>query len=90
MSERLHVVVSGRVQGVGFRYATHAEALRLGLGGWVRNLPDGRVEAVFVGDRATLEQMLDWCWRGPRAALVTGVAHEWVRGDEPINTFNIR
>ncbi len=75
--ERLHVVVEGRVQGVGFRYAAEREAKRLGLAGWVRNRHDGAVEAVFEGPRDTLEQMLDWCRRGPSFAKVVRVAESW-------------
>ena len=73
MTERLHVLVSGRVQGVGFRWATQAKAVELGLNGWVRNLPDGRVEAEFEGDAAVLDAMESWCRVGPRMALVTAV-----------------
>ncbi len=73
MTERLHVLVSGRVQGVGFRWATEAKAFELGLNGWVRNLPDGRVEAEFEGTPAALDAMETWCWQGPRMALVDSV-----------------
>jgi len=74
MEERLHVVISGRVQGVGFRYATAAQARCLGLSGWVRNLPTGQVEAEFCGPRAQVEAMLAWCGRGPALARVDDVA----------------
>jgi acylphosphatase len=73
MTERLHLWVSGRVQGVGFRWATQAKALELGLNGWVRNLPDGCVEAEFEGAPAALDAMESWCWQGPRMALVDSV-----------------
>jgi len=78
MSEiiRAHVFVSGVVQGVGYRYATVQQAEKLGLNGWVRNLSDGRVEAVFEGERATVEQMIRWCDRGPSAAIVKEVMVE--------------
>jgi acylphosphatase len=65
-----HVLVSGRVQGVGYRATAWDMATRLGLSGWVRNLPDGRVEATLEGDRASVEQMLAWCRQGPKAAIV--------------------
>lgn len=90
MVNRLHVVVSGQVQGVGFRQSTFAEATRVGLTGWVRNLPDGRVEAVFDGDRATQEHMLDWCNRGPMFAKVAHVETHWEPLDESFGSFNIR
>ena len=64
---RVHVWISGRVQGVGFRFATCEQAERLGLGGWVRNLGDGRVEAVFEGPAAEVAQAVAWCRRGPPA-----------------------
>lgn len=71
--ERAHVHVSGRVQGVFFRDAAHQEARRLGLGGWISNLPDGRVEAVFEGDPGGVGEMLRWCERGPEQASVQDV-----------------
>ncbi len=89
ITEGLHVTISGRVQGVGFRYATHDAAFRLGLAGWVRNLPDGRVEAFFEGPRQDLESMLAWCNHGPRMADVTDVAHQWQRGAPRCDGFRI-
>ena len=74
---RVHVFVSGRVQGVGYRYSTVNEAQRLGVNGWVRNLPDGRVEAVFEGSQKLVEEMIDWCQKGSRGALVKDVAVEY-------------
>jgi len=73
---RVHVFVSGRVQGVGYRYSTVNEAQRLGVNGWVRNLPDGRVEAVFEGSRKLVEEIIRWCHKGPTAAVVKDVAVE--------------
>jgi acylphosphatase len=67
---RVHVLVSGRVQGVFFRGATHAQMRALGLSGWVRNLPDGRVEAVVEGDDARVEKALAFLRRGPPHAVV--------------------
>ncbi len=67
---RVHVLVSGRVQGVFFRGATHAQMRALGLSGWVRNLPDGRVETVVEGDDARVEQALAFLRRGPPHAQV--------------------
>jgi len=62
--KRVHGYLRGRVQGVWFRSSTREEALRLGLTGWVRNLPDGRVEFVAEGDEAALEDLVAWCRRG--------------------------
>ena len=74
---RARVHVRGRVQGVFFRMETRNRARSLGLAGWVRNCPDGTVEAVFEGDRARVESMVDWCARGPAGARVEGVDVKW-------------
>ena len=71
--QALHLYVSGRVQGVGFRDFARREARRLGLGGWVRNLPDGRVEIWAQGPPGALSAFLEQVRRGPRAARVDGV-----------------
>jgi acylphosphatase len=70
---RRRVVVHGRVQGVFFRGSTQEEAHRTGIDGWVRNLPDGAVEAVFEGEAAGVEQLVAYCRRGPPWAEVTRV-----------------
>ena len=86
---RAHVVVSGRVQGVFFRAETRNRASTRRLGGWVRNRPDGRVEAVFEGSRPQVESMIDWCRRGPRLAHVEGVDVSW---EQPVGQvdFGVR
>jgi acylphosphatase len=74
MSEvRCRVVVSGRVQGVFFRDSCRSQAQRLGVRGWVRNLPDHTVEVVAEGPRDRVDQLLDWCRLGPPRAQVTGL-----------------
>jgi acylphosphatase len=75
---RLHAIVRGRVQGVGFRATTEREARQLGLSGWVRNLGDGSVEVEAQGDQATLEQFLAFLRIGPRGAHVASVNEEWL------------
>lgn len=90
MAERLHVLISGRVQGVGFRYATAREAERLGLNGWVRNCPNGRVEAEFEGVRESLERMLAWCNHGPAYAAVDDVTVQWEAGEPRHRSFTVR
>jgi acylphosphatase len=70
MRRRCHVWISGRVQGVFFRAHTCKTARSLGLTGWVRNLSDGRVEAVFEGDDVAVEAMLAWCRTGTPPARV--------------------
>lgn len=67
------VVIRGRVQGVGFRYWTMREAIRLGVGGWVRNRRDGSVEALFTGSAEAVAEMTARCWSGPEFARVDGV-----------------
>ena len=74
---RAHVWVSGRVQGVFFRACAEDEAQTGGVAGWVRNARDGRVEAVFEGDRAAVEAMIRWCHRGSPSAIVSGVEVVW-------------
>ncbi|HET9552130.1 MAG TPA: acylphosphatase [Anaeromyxobacteraceae bacterium] len=87
---RLHLVVSGKVQGVFFRQATADEAARLGLDGWVRNLGDGRVEAEAEGERASLEALLAFCRRGPPAARVEGVEADWGEARGGLGPFSVR
>jgi acylphosphatase len=65
-----HVMIRGRVQGVGFRYWTTCEAIRLGLAGWVRNRRDGSVEALFVGSAEVVAKMVARCRMGPESARV--------------------
>ncbi|WP_416673276.1 acylphosphatase [Egbenema bharatensis] len=67
---RVHVFISGRVQGVGYRFSTQDMAVLLKINGWVRNLRDGRVEAVFEGSQEKVDEMLRWCRKGPPAANV--------------------
>ncbi len=86
----LHVWVEGRVQGVFFRDSTRQAAQALGLSGWVRNLPDGRVEAVFEGDRELCEKALALVRKGPQAARVDSVEFEWEDDDEGLVGFKIR
>lgn len=87
---RRHVIVSGRVQGVFFRDSTQREARRLGVAGWVRNLGDGTVEAVFEGDAGAVDAMLDFCRRGPERARVDEVAVDAGQPQEGLQGFDIR
>ncbi|MFZ0065387.1 MAG: acylphosphatase [Pseudolabrys sp.] len=77
MSARIvrHVVVRGRVQGVGYRAFVEHEAQRRELDGWVRNRRDGSVEAVFAGPRAAVEAMIEACRRGPMSARIDALDH---------------
>ena len=86
---RAHVWIAGRVQGVAFRAYTIDEASVRGVTGWVGNIPDGRVEAVFEGERAVVEAMIAWCRKGPPAARVSSVEVTW---EEPTGErgFDVR
>jgi acylphosphatase len=90
MAERLHLYAAGRVQGVWYRASTAQEARRLGLVGWVRNLPDGRVEAVAEGNRATLDALVRFCRKGPPLARVTGLEVSWGMGFGLFDSFEVR
>jgi acylphosphatase len=86
---RRQAIVHGRVQGVFFRDTTRRQAVARGLGGWVRNLPDGTVEAVFEGDAGAVEALLAFCREGPRGARVDRVE---VSEQEPegLDAFEVR
>ena len=91
MTRAIHVWVKGRVQGVFFRDSTRARAVELGLTGWVRNLHDGRVEALFVGDEEKCRLARDFAAVGPSAAVVTGMEHRWEDPPEkPFPGFEVR
>jgi acylphosphatase len=81
VEKRVRVVVSGDVQGVGFRWTCRQVASAAGVAGFVRNLPDGRVEAVFEGSADGVNAMVEWCRRGPRWASVTSVD---IREESPL------
>ena len=82
--------ISGRVQGVGFRYSAMNEARRLGVTGWVRNTHDGSVELVAEGETDQLRQLVAWCHVGPRGALVTDVEARWLQHRAEFADFSIR
>jgi acylphosphatase len=86
---QVHVLISGTVQGVGYRFSTQDMALLLKLAGWVRNLRDGRVEAVFAGPPSQVEEMLRWCHKGPPAAVVTNVTVTY-EPSEGLQGFEVR
>jgi acylphosphatase len=87
---RLTATVSGRVQGVSFRYYTLMEARRLKVGGWVRNEPGGTVRVVGEGPRADLEKLLEFLRRGPRAARVGKVEVGWSPASLEFDSFEVR
>jgi acylphosphatase len=90
MDERLHVLIFGDVQGVFFRAGAQDEARRLGLAGWVRNVPDGSVEIVAEGGRDALERLLGWCGHGPAGAAVSDVKSTWLAATGEFADFRIR
>ena len=89
-TKRAHLLIAGRVQGVGFRYSTSIEADALGLDGWVRNLADGRVEVVAEGPHADVERLVEWCRHGPRYARVRKVAVSWETPQAESGGFGVR
>ncbi len=88
-NERVHLLVNGRVQGVGYRYATKMMATQLGLTGWVKNLADGRVEAVAEGPREKLESLASWAKQGPSSARVEDVAATWSEATGEFSSFGV-
>jgi acylphosphatase len=79
-----HLIIAGRVQGVGYRDWLIARAEAAGLSGWVRNRRDGAVEALIAGETAAVEELVRLCRRGPRMAVVTSIAEEFAEApDEP-------
>jgi acylphosphatase len=87
---RAHIYVSGRVQGVFYRSNTRRRALELGLTGWVRNLPDGRVEIVVEGEREQVKKLIEWCRRGPPLARVERLEVRWENPTGEFEAFTIR
>jgi acylphosphatase len=90
MKVRAHVFVNGRVQGVFFRSQTSYEAKRRNVTGWVRNTSDGRVEAVFEGEKEDVQKAIDFCRRGPSGARVTKVDVQWKDYIGDFTDFEIR
>ena len=86
---RAHLRIAGRVQGVGFRYATMLEAEARNLSGWVRNLPDGRVEVVAEGTASAVQGLVAWCRSGPRHARVYDVDIAWESPCDDLPGFHV-
>ncbi|MDX1573172.1 MAG: acylphosphatase [Methylophaga sp.] len=85
-----HFLIYGTVQGVGFRVATEQQANNLQLSGWVRNLPDGRVEILAQGEEQALQALQDWAEQGPRFAKVANVMVQPVAVNTDLTRFEIR
>lgn len=86
----MHLFIEGRVQGVFYRAFTRNVASKLGLNGWVRNLYDGRVEAVLEGDRSLIEQAILECRKGPSGSYVSDIEVEWEDFSGDLRGFEIR
>ncbi|OPZ60794.1 MAG: Acylphosphatase [Deltaproteobacteria bacterium ADurb.Bin510] len=86
----VRIVVAGLVQGVWYRASTRREAQRLNLSGWVRNLPDGRVEIQAQGPDQALEELIHWCHEGPPGARVTAVTVEPLAPEPQLCGFEVR
>ena len=87
---KAHIFVSGRVQGIFFRQNTQRKAQSLGITGWVKNLTDGRVEAVFEGEKEKVEKIIKWAKRGPILAKVNGIDIKWQEYQGGFDSFEIR
>ena len=87
---RARLLISGIVQGVGYRWSCKRAAQALGVTGWVRNLSDGRVEAVAQGAKEQVEQLIAWCYRGPEEARVSDISVSYEETAEEFQDFGIR
>lgn len=90
MKVRVHVFISGRVQGVFFRVKTRSEAIKRNVTGWVRNIPDGKVEAVFEGEKEDVDELINFSRIGPQGAYVTKIDVYPEESTGEINNFRIR
>jgi len=87
---RVHLIISGRVQGVFYRHNTMKKAVELELKGWVKNLPDGNVEAIFEGIPKRVHEMIRWCHMGPPFADVKNVEEVWEEPTDEFSSFDLR
>ena len=85
-----NIIVSGRVQGVCFRYGTKKQALARGLKGWVKNNYDNSVEVLAYGDKKKIKELIEWCHKGPSLAHVEDVKVEWLEYNEKLSTFKMK
>ena len=90
MRVRVHIFIRGRVQGVFFRSETMYEAKQLGVTGWVRNISDGRVEAIFEGEQENVKALIEFCKRGPPGARVTNVDIIWESYTGEFRNFEVK
>ena len=86
---RAHLIISGRVQGVFFRYTMEQVASKLNVTGWAKNRFDGKVEAVLEGDKENVEKVIEWSHNGPAGAVVENVEISWEKHIGEFNNFSI-
>ncbi len=88
--KRIHLIISGRVQGIFFRHNTNKVANKLGLTGFVRNLPDGNVEVIAEGDEEKLKELIAFCKKGPEGAYVEDIKIEYGKPKKEFSAFSIK
>ena len=88
--DQAHLIISGNVQGVFYRASCQDVAVKYGLKGWVKNLPNGQVEVLAQGNKQQIEQLIEWCKKGPPHADVTDVKTEWHDIQEQFVSFGIK
>jgi len=84
-----HIIVTGRVQGVGFRYSTRQTAVRLAVHGWVRNRSDGSVEVVCEGEKSRVQRLIKWLQSGPPGSYVTGFEKRAIKPQKTYRSFSV-
>ena len=87
---RVHLIIHGYVQGIFYRASTRETALSLGLSGWVRNMTDGSVEALFEGPVENLHNAIEWCRQGPPGAKVSKIDEKWSDSKAEFDSFEIK
>lgn len=90
MNARVHLLISGEVQGVFFRSSTRKAASDLGLAGWVRNLPSGMVEIVAEGRKPLLDRLIEFCRKGPEGAKVDEIEIDWAKPTGEFSSFSVK
>jgi len=90
MKANLTIIISGKVQGVFFRTGVQNEAKKLGLTGYAANLENGAVEVVAEGEKEKLEELLMWCWHGPKGAMVADLEFSWGETTEGFDEFEVK
>jgi acylphosphatase len=90
MNARVHLLISGQVQGVFFRANTRRKASELGLKGWVRNVPDGMVEVLAEGRKHSLDKLIEYCRKGPEGASVENIEIKWGEFRNEFGGFDVR